>query len=358
MAVERFGINHPATVKLYSKRLDVEALKETFFARYMGASGSSLAQILTDTQKGKGDSVTWNLRKLAVGEGVSEGQVLEGNEESLSHYADALLINELRHGVRVKGPDSIDAQRVPFELREEAYDALKDWWSDRYDTTFFNVLGGNTAETRLKYTGFNTPLAPSANRVIRAGAVANDQSLISTNLFTLSLIDKAVNRAKTSSPPLRPLKGLGKDVDWVMFVHPDQVLSLRSDTTTAGNWFDLQKSRLQGGDGDDSNLFTGAVGVYNRTLLVEATRVPQAVNASTGATIANTRRALFCGAQAMAVAFGQKSGPTKHSWVEDTFDYEDELGVKAGSIFGMKKGRYDGEDFGVITVSTYAAPAA
>jgi N4-gp56 family major capsid protein len=319
-----------------------------------------VAQELTETRKGKGDAITWGLRALGNGEGVTEGQVLEGNEESVQHYTDQLLINELRYGVRVKGEDSIDAQRVDMDLRAEAYDQAKDWWSERLDTSFFNTLAGNTAQSNLKYTGFNTPLAPSANRVIRAKALATDQAVgaDSTAVFTLNLIDRAVNRAKTATPPLRPIKGFGRDVDYVMFMHPDQVLALRSDATTAGNWFDLQKARLQGGDGDANALFTGGVGVYNRTLVFESTRVPMGVNSSTGAPVTNTRRAIFCGAQALAVAFGMNGGPTKFSWVEKLFDYDDELGVKAGLIFGMKKSRYNGEDYGTITITTYAAPAA
>jgi len=359
MAVERFGVNHPLAVKLWSRRMDVEALKETFYARFIGSSSNSLAQELTETRKGKGDSITWGLRMLGTARGVSEGQVLEGNEESVNHYNDTLLINELRYGVRVKGEDTIDAQRVQMDLREEAYDQAKDWWSERLDTAFFNTLAGNTAQNDLLYTGFNTPLAPSSNRLLRGGtSVANDQSLGNTDVFKLNLIDKAVNKAKTATPPIRPIKGFGRDVDYVLFLHPDQVLSLRSDATTAGNWFDLQKARLQGGEGDKSELFTGGVGVYNRTLVFESTRVPQGVHSSTGATVANTRRAIFCGAQAMAVAFGMNGGPTKFSWREELFDYADELGVKAGLIHGMKKSRYNGEDYGVITITTYAAPAA
>lgn len=322
MAVERFGVNNALAVKLWSRRMDVEALKETFYARFIGSSSNSLAQELTETKKGKGDSITWGLRALGSAPGVTEGQVLEGNEESVQHYTDSLLINELRYGVRVKGEDTIDAQRVQMDLREEAYDQAKDWWSERLDTAFFNTLAGNTAATDLKYTGFNAPLAPSTNRIIRAKALTTDAAVGADNtaLFTLNLIDRAVNRAKTASPPIRPLKGFGRDVDYVLFLHPDQVLSLRADATTAGNWFDLQKARLQGGDGMSNELFTGGVGVYNRTLVFESTRVPQGVNASTGATIANTRRAIFCGAQAMAVAFGMNGGSTKFSWREELID--------------------------------------
>jgi hypothetical protein len=43
------------------------------------------------------------------------------------------------------------------------------------------------------------------------------------------------------------------------------------------------------------------------------------------------------------------------SWVEELFDYENQLGVSAGLIFGMKKTQFNSEDFGTIVVPTYAA---
>ena len=80
----------------------------------------------------------------------------------------------------------------------------------------------------------------------------------------------------------------------------------------------------------------------------------QGVNSSTGASIATVRRAVLCGAQAGVIAFGQDGGPGKMTWVEELFDYENQLGVSAGSIFGIKKTRYNGRDFGTIVISTRA----
>ena len=217
----------------------------------------------------------------------------------------------------------------------------------------FNHLCGNTAETRSQYIGANAIVAPSTNRWIRAGGVANDQSL-STNAMALTLIDQCVAKAKTASPMIRPIKGLGADIDYVMFVHPDQVRSLRADAATAGGWMDLQKARITGGEITNNAVFTGALGVYNRTLLVENSRIPKAINASTGAAIDNTRRAVFCGAQALTFAVGQSYRDTKFTWAEELDDYGKILGVKAGLIFGMKKTRFNSEDFGTIAVSTYA----
>lgn len=357
MSNTTYGVNDALSNKLWSKRLDVEALKTTVFNDYIGTTTSSLGQEKTETKKAAGDKVTYALRMLASGDGVAEGQVLEGNEEALTTYSDSLTLGELRHAVKIRNEGTIDRQRVPYDLRSEAYAALTDWFSDRMDTVWFNQLAGYTAQSDARYFGFNTPTAPSTNRVIRAGAQANDQSLTNSNTFTLNLIDKARNKATTATPQLRPISGLGRDVDYVCFLHPDQILSLRADTATAGNWFDLQKARLTGGDIDKNSLFTGTVGIYNRTLLVESTRVPLGVNASTGAAISNTRRAIFCGAQAITLAFGKDNTQTKFKWTEKMFDYDHELGVAASCIFAMKKTRFNSEDYGTVVISTYAAPA-
>lgn len=361
MAVHTIGVNDALAVKLWSNRMDVEALKETTAYEFMGTGTGSLVQMMTETQKGAGDSVKWGIRMLATGEGTSENETQEGNEEGITRYSDTMVINELGHAHRVRNEGTIDRQRVPYDMREECYDSLKDWWADRIDTWFFNQLAGNTVTgLSLKYLGFNAAIAPASSRILRGGGLSTDQAVNGDNtaVFKLSMIDKAVNRAKQATPMIRPIKGLGKDVDYVCFIHPDQTLSLRADTATAGNWFDLQGKRLQGGEKDNNGLYTGALGIYNRTLIVENTRVPYGVHSSTAAAQTSTRRAIFCGAQAAAVAFGKGGGKNKFKWVEDLFDYDRELGVRASGIAGLKKGVYNSVDVGAIVLTTYAVPAS
>ena len=359
MAVHTIGVNDALAVKLWSSRMDVEALKETVAYEYMGEDAGSLCQIMTDAQKKAGDRIRWGIRMLPTGEGTTESQTQEGNEESLTRYYDELFINELGHAHRVRNEGTIDRQRVPYDMREECYQSLKDWAADRIDTWFFNQLAGNVAQTNTKYTGFNATLAPTSTRIFRGAASADDQTMTTTTYrLTLSLIDNCVNRAKTTSPMIRPIKGLGKDIDYVCFIHPDQTLSLRADTATAGNWFDLQGKRLQGGERDSNNLYTGMLGIYNRTLIVENTRVPQGLNSTSSVAVSNTRRAIFCGAQAAAWAYGKGGGKSKYTWKEQLFDYDRELGVRTSWIGGVKKTVYNSVDYGTIVVSTYAAPAS
>ena len=85
--------------------------------------------------------------------------------------------------------------------------------------------------------------------------------------------------------------------------------------------------------------------VYNNVILHESTRMPLGA-------APNVRRAVVCGAQAAVMAFGRGSGANVYSWVEEMFDYGNQLGVAAGCISGITKTRFNGSDFGTTTVST------
>lgn len=349
MATTSYGVNDALAVKLWGKKLFQDALKKTYFNRFMGKSSNSLVQLRDETSKGPGDRITIGLRMQLSGAGVQGDGTLEGNEESLTTYSDNVYIDQLRHAVRSAG--KMSEQRVPFSVRDEAKAGLEDWWADRLDTWFFNQLAGYTAQTDTRYTGNQAATAPSTNRKLFAGSTATDVGQTSTDVFNLNLIDKCVERAETVSPTLRPIM-VGGEKKFVMFLHPYQVYDLRT-STSSGQWLDIQKAALSGGKDSGSPIYTGALGEYNGVVLHQASRVPQGVNGSSAVT--TTRRAIFCGAQAALMAYGQKDQSAEMSWVEELFDYQNQLGVSAGMIAGLKKTVFNSEDFGTITVSTYAA---
>jgi N4-gp56 family major capsid protein len=356
MADTAYGVGAPEAVKLWSRKLAREALRKTYIKTFMGPDSDSLIQVKPESNKGPGDRVRVTLRMQLTGDGVQGDGMQEGNEESLTTYTDDLIINQLRHAVRSEG--KMTEQRIPFSIREESMMGLSDWWADRWDTWFFNQVCGYTVQTDTRYTGHNTVTAPS--RQVWPGASANDQSLNTatgvTDVFTLTLIDKAVELAKTGTPPIRPIKIDGEN--WfVVFIHPYQTTSLRAWPVTATaqvTWYDLQKSMLQGNGSARNPLFTGALGTYNGCILHESYRVPQGVNSATGVAITTARRAVLCGAQAAVAAFGQGHDKNSYDWFEQLFDYGNKLGVKAGCISGLKKSIYNSVDFGAVVMSSKA----
>lgn len=358
MATTSFGVNDALAVKLWSRSLSVAEREYLDIAPLIGEDENSIIQHKTETRKGSGDRVTFALRARLTGEGKTEGETAEGNGESLSNYSDNLLINELGHIVGVKSENTIDAQRVQYDLREQARDALGEWWADRKSASFFNQVCGNTAQTNLKYTGLNATTAPAGTgRQIWAGTAANDQSLTSADVFTLDLIDAAVENAKVGNNMVKPIR-IGGQPKYVMYLHPYQVTSMRTNSAS-GQWMDIQKAAMMGGQVTGNPIYTGALGEYNGVILRSSQDVTLGVNSSTGAAVSNTRRAVLLGAQACVIAYGQNSyGPSKYRWNEELLDHKRKLEVSAWCIWGLKKTVFNSADFGVVVVSTYAAGAS
>lgn len=359
MAVTDYPVGHELAISHWAKDLMKEALSRTQFLKFTGKSSNSLCQYKTE-MKSVGDNVTFGLRMQLAGGGVVGDDTLEGNEESLVTYSDQIFIDQLRHAVRSKG--KMSEQRVPFSVREEARDGLADWWADRMDTAFFNQLCGNnytTAGAQTKFTGMNTCTDPIAagdtDHIFYPDGRTTELTVASASasgIMSLDLIDNVCAQAKLIDPLIRPLKMNGED-RFVMFLHPNQVVDLRTNTNT-GQWLDIQKAAMNGGNVTKNPIFTGALGMYNGVILHESTRIPTANATPSGGSL---RRAVFAGAQSMCWAFGKGDTPGKFSWVESLFDYKNQLGVAAGSKWGLKKTRFNSKDFATILVPTYCTRA-
>lgn len=352
MSVTSYGVNNALSNKLWAKKLNVEALKETYFGKFMGEGSSNMIQLKTEFEQNAGDKITIGLRVQLNGDGVTEGQTLQGNEENLTTYNDALVINELAHAVRVRNKNSIDAQRVPFNLRSEAKDGLNDWYSNRFDTCMANQLAGNTLVVDPRYTGNNPITAPTS--IYRPGGASDDATINADNTKTMKLtfLDAMVERASVMSPMIRPIN-VGGEKKYLAFLHDFQVTDLRTDAG-AGQWLDIQKAALAGGAGSKSPIYTGALGEYNNVVLHKWNRLPFGIS-NANAYQTSTRRGVFAGAQAAAVGFGKEFSKGSHfKWIEELFDYERELGVSAQTVWGIKKTVFNAADFGVIPFTTYA----
>lgn len=367
MGYTTYPVNDALAIKLWSRSLDHEALKYTDIYPLIGDSANSIIHRKSETQKGPGDQITYGIRMQLSGAGFSENDLAEGNGEQLTTFSDALLINELGNVVGVKSRYTIDQQRVPFNLREEARDGLADWWAKRYSVAFFNQVCGYTPQNDVRFSGLNAVMAPSANRIIRQNGRASDDLLVAGDEFTLDLLDKAKEKANTATPPLRPVKvGSGdrsrRDYNttltdkYVAILHEYQISSIRRNTSSA-QWFDIERAAMQGGKVTNSPIYTGAMGEYNSVIIRKGFDVTTGVAAS-GVDAPNARRAVMLGGQAAMIAFGQDNGPTKYRWNEELFDHKRKLEVSAWSIHGIRKTRFNSEDYGVIVIASYAVASA
>lgn len=361
MSSTTFGVSDAMAVKLWSKEV-AEAERDTLdISKLMGEEDSNVIQVKSDTSKNAGDQITFALRTRLSGKGFTEGQKAQGNSEGLSFYSQAVLINELGHtvGVRNKG-STIDAQRVPFNLREQGKNALVQWWSDRKAVWFFNQVCGylpantESASSGSVYTGLNTVVAHSTTRKIFAGSATTDEGLTSSDTFTVALIDKAKEIASTGNNIVRPIT-VGGQPKYVIYLDPAQVTSLRTNASSGG-WLDITKAAMAGMDATKSPIYSGAIGEWNGVILRQSQDVTQGVNSSSSAAITTVRRAVLLGAQAAVMAFGNSNsyGPMKYRWSEELFDHDRELELGAWTIGGCTKTRFNSVDFGTVTISTYA----
>lgn len=351
MAVTSFATGDALAVKLWSKKVSVEALKQTWVYKFMGKDDNSVIQVFDETQKSAGDRIRVPLRRLLQATGVQGDATLEGQEERITYYSDDVFINQLRHAVREGGRFS--RQLVPFDVREHARLSLQDWWADRIDTWFFNQVCGNVNQSDTRFTGNQSTIAADSQHNIYAGGATTDASLSNsaTYKFTLTLLDVAVEKAKTLEVPIRPIM-IGGEAKYVAFLHPYQVTDMRTNTST-GQWYDIQKAAMQGGQISKNPIYTGALGEYNGVIMHSAVRIPQ-FSAGAALSADGGRIAVMCGAQAVGCAFGRGHSPERYEWVEDYFDYENQFGVAAGCIAGMKKMVFNGSDFATITMRTWA----
>lgn len=364
MSYTSYATGDAETNKLWSKMLAAAERDSLDVAPLMGKSEKSIIHIKDETEKGAGDKVTFTLRTRLTGKGIGASGTAEGNAESLATYTDSIYIDELGHNVGAKSQFTIDAQRVPFNLREECKNALSDWWRDRKVAVMFNQACGYTpantesATSGAFYVGHNTAIAPAGTtglvRQIWAGSAADDQSLTSSDPFVLSLIDRAVEAARSGNRMINPVT-VGGQNKYVVYLSEGQVTQLRTDAGTGG-WQDITKFTYSGVDVSKNPLYSGALGEYNGCILRRSQDVTRGVNASTGAADTDTRRAVLMGAQGLVAAFGRKGyGPSKYRWNEELLDHKRKLEVSAWSVWGMKKAQFNSVDHGVLVISTYCA---
>lgn len=363
MSYTNFPVNDVNAVKTWAKELFAAERDSLEINPLMDDDDNSIIHVKKETQKGKGDKITFSLRARPTQKGITEGQTAEGNAESLSFYADGVFINELAPNFGTNSDDTIDAQRVPFNLREECRNAAADWWKDRKSVSFFNQVCGYTpantesATSGSVYCGLNTVTAPSGAaglvRQIWAGTASTDQGLTNSDTFTVALIDRAVEAARTGNRMIRPVM-VGGQPKYVLYLHEAQVTALRTNAGSNG-WLDITKTALANQEASKNPIYTGALGEWNGCVLRRNQDVTLGVQSASATTpVANVRRAILLGAQAAVCAYGMKNG-NRFRWNETLLDAGRRLEVSAWSIWGLKKAVFNSVDHGVLVVSSWSS---
>ena len=356
MGMTEFALNDPLAIQRWATSLAHEAEVNQYFRKFMGKSRNSLIVVRRELSKKAGEKITVGLRMKLSGDGVEGDNTIEGtsSEEPLAFFNDALFIDQRRKGTKSKG--RMSQQRVPYNLREEGREALADWFAEDYDQMIMMYLAGargidTTFHVPLSFTGRanNSLQPPDADHVVYGGNATGLSDIDASDKMTLGLVEKLVAKAETTDPMIQPFM-INGERRFVLLMHTYQAYDLRT-SISQGDWLEIHKAT----DSSKSLIYQNRLGIFAGVIMHKHRNVIRFDDTTGCASGVTAARALFLGAQAGLIAWGGDGGPGRYSWNEETDDRGNALAITAGTIYGVKKSRFNGKDFGVIAVDTYAA---
>lgn len=379
MALTNFGMLTGDQLQTWSRDFWRVARNMSFVNQFAGTGQNALVQRVTElTKSEKGTKANITLLADMTGDGITGDNTLEGNEEALRAYDITIELDQLRFANRIAG--RMADQKTVVNFREQSRDALAYAMADRMDQLAFLTLSG-VAYTH-KTNGGLRPTSSSAGHELADLEFASDVSaptgdrhrrisgnnIVAGDTTAVAATDKLGYRhivdlkAYAKDNYIRGIRGAGNDEIFHMFVTPQQMANLKLDSDFLAN------VRNAGVRGASNSLFAGSASLMVDGVMIHEFRHVFSTEGATTGTSANAgaagykwgadadvsgARALFCGAQSLAMAdIGLPD------IVEDTFDYENQAGISIGKIFGLRKPKYNSDisgsvqDFGVICLDT------
>ena len=379
MALTNFGMLTGDQLQTWSRDFWRVARNMSFVNQFAGTGQNALVQRVTElTKSEKGTKANITLLADMTGDGITGDNTLEGNEEALRAFDITIELDQLRFANRIAG--RMADQKTVVNFREQSRDALAYAMADRIDQLAFLSLSGvaythktngglrptsATAGHELVDLEFASDVsAPTADRHRRISgtslAAGDTTAVTATDKLGYKHIVELKAYAKDNY--IRGIRGAGNDEIFHMFVTPQQMANLKLDSDFLAN------VRNAGVRGASNSLFSGSASLMVDGVMIHEFRHVFSTEGGTTGTSSNAgaagykwgadadvsgARALFCGAQSLAMAdIGLPE------IVEDTFDYENQAGISIGKIFGLRKPKYNSDisgsvqDFGVICLDT------
>jgi N4-gp56 family major capsid protein len=311
------------------------------FKRYMGSSENSVIQLKEQLTGRAGDRVHIPLISELTGAGVTGNNLLEGNEEALGNHDFPIAVATLRHAVAVTDNEQ---QFTEIGLRNAGKEMLKLWAMAKLRTDLIAALGSinGVAYGSASAAQRNAWLVANSDRVMFGNGSVGAYTTHATDLLavtaamtlTKEVVSKAKARAEQASPRIRPVT-VGEDSEnFVMFVDARAFRDLKSDLATT-----LQNAQERG---DGNPLFNDGDLMYDGVVIRKIQEI--ASLGAVGASSAQVSPYYLCGAQALGVAWAQRTKSTT-----EVRDYGFVKGVGIHEMRGVEKLRYNSKDHGVFT---------
>ncbi len=374
MALTNFAALTDEQLTAWGKKFWHHARTNAFISKFTGTGVNAMIDRTTELKKSKkGNRAVITLLADMRTDGVMGDARLEDNEEALQSFETVILFDQIRNANRIAGRMADQKSVVTFRSASES--ALGYWAADRIDQMAFLSLSSvpytrhtNGALRAVLPAGQNLSdlefapdanVAPSANRCfyLTSAGLSRGTGNDAANGALVPLTYKALVQMKAAAKDsfIRPIKRAGGQELYHVFVTPMGMADLRLDPDFLAN------IRSAGVRGEANSLFSGADSVMVDGMLVsEYHHVYSNEGAAAGERFGADgndigQRVLFCGAQALAMA---DIGTAE--WVEDTFDYKNQVGISVAKMVGFLKPKFKGnlssydtvEDYGCMTIDT------
>lgn len=372
-----FDLTDPETVQKWERELLVQiAMRTPLFSKRYGFIGDGPTALCQKKKKvwesedggGGGTQATVTLKRELRGKPTFGNTPLRDREETFDTATFKWQINQVRHAAKVTG--RVTQKRVTWNIWQESKDSLGTWFAKITEAAAMMHLGGITVNlatqqewyhdgSDLGSTLSNVPRVPDTKHILRINnntdtddtGVGNDPAAI----IDLDVISTLKAMAKNMPIPIRPAMINGREL-YVLFAHSYSLRHMKSNSA----WVEMMRAAMQGGKVEDHPWWTGALGIYDDVLLVENNYVAPGISA-TSTRVANARRNIFCGAQALVFGVSKEfDNDSLFKNDEESWDYGNNRGIAATSFLGLAcpyfsvKEQGTTEDYARIVVTSYA----
>ncbi len=347
-------------VTQWAAKFFAEFVRDSQFARYMGSTENDVIQIKMDLQSKPGKILSLPLVTRLTNSGVSGDNTLEGNEESLGNYNHDINIEQIRNAVKV---GKMAQKETAINILEAARTMLKLWCLDDLRDDILQALGSPNTDGVTAYASCTEAqkdaweaannLTDPDNRILFGAVLSNSSGDHSaglggvdstTDVLDFDIVQLAKRLAKSKRPAgaatrnIRPIRIKGGSEYYVMFCETFSFRDLKTDTETI--------HQNAGVRGKDNPLFQDPDLMLDGVICVEVPEI--SVISGVGASSIDVGPNYLCGAQAVGVAWAQKSKFV----IKRDMDYDNQTGVAVSEVRGVEKLTYNSVQNGVVTVYT------
>ena len=293
----------------WSRKTWRKTLRDTYWDKFVGGEMSGMPIIRKTELVGDGDLVHISITDALSGAGVSgDTAMLEGNEENLAATEIKMNTTLYRHAVR----SYRRAQKKSLmNLREEASFRLAEWGRKKMDAIRFSQFVSTTAA--------DTPDAVYTPNIHVVGGGADVDAIAATDKLTVAECKKIMYALDAQQADPFIING---EPHYFLVATPQMVYDLKQDSAYDSYVVNAENR------GASNPVFTGALANIDGLVIHKSWSVPVAANATSVA----TAKSLAFGREAFVEAVDESV-----TWVEDTFDYENQFGVAYSFAFGPRR---------------------